>query len=463
MKILTIIFASLLLSWGAHGAIQPVVGSTEVTRANNGRTTNQWLRNPVAYGVLLIPTNTGAGAGTISGTAGTHTLTVASTTGLRPGYEIAIGVDQYDVARVINGTSFYTVQALLNTYVAQPWDVYTNAVSMEDVVANQIAWIGADGGYGIVGSGIGNSGRYTLQHDSGDGFSMQLGGDGSYLINDNEGLGWGAPFIIMNGTQARFNAITIMPDGPLWFYRGFTNQEHSVLGSNVFFGFGAARWQMSNDHRGTLSVKAETNAINSGVNFAANGNVGIGTATPTNTLHVAGPVMVDAGSGHSIRFHNNGGNNPQLDFKFNGGTQGSIQGSMGSGNDIHIVPKVGGNSAFTVGNVGIGTTTPADKLDVIGNSRTSLTNFSTNGFASFSTQALVTVSTTGYTNTTGRNVFWIGQSNGDLVVNKFEKNGTQISFFSTIIAEGALATIPLKPGQWVTTSGILTTNIIDFW
>jgi hypothetical protein len=51
-------------------------------------------------------------------------------------------------------------------------------------------------------------------------------------------------------------------------------------------------------------------------------------------------------------------------------------------------------------------------------------------------------------------VFVIVQSaDGDLVVNQYETNGTRLVNPTAALPVGALATIPLKPNQWITTVG----------
>lgn len=104
----------------------------------------------------------------------------------------------------------------------------------------------------------------------------------------------------------------------------------------------------------------------------ANGNVGIGTAAPSNKLSVSGGLLVDAGN------TNSGGS---LDVT--NSTNALIFGATGSGEGIASKRTAGGNqygldfyTGFTNkmailsnGNVGIGTTAPAHRLDVNGNIR----------------------------------------------------------------------------------------------
>src|SRR5207247_1111332 len=95
-----------------------------------------------------------------------------------------------------------------------------------------------------------------------------------------------------------------------------------------------------------------------GVNTATtNTKVGIGTTAPTRHLHVAGPsdqeIMIES-------------TDP-------GGIKWTLQSSSGaSSGRFEIIDRTANASRFSIlasGNVGIGTTAPADKLDVNGDIR----------------------------------------------------------------------------------------------
>src|SRR5439155_25898125 len=96
------------------------------------------------------------------------------------------------------------------------------------------------------------------------------------------------------------------------------------------------------------------------------GNVGIGTATPTHTVHVAAP-------GPTLALQDNDGNATQVGFVSLRNTDNTETGWMGFGDPTNphlgIVNARPGGHIFLLpfaGNVGIGTTAPTAKLDVRG-------------------------------------------------------------------------------------------------
>jgi hypothetical protein len=103
------------------------------------------------------------------------------------------------------------------------------------------------------------------------------------------------------------------------------------------------------------------------VRVTETGNVGIGTTSPGNKLS----VVTGAGADDTIpALGSNGGKFSLLN---NGGVYGLISGVLGSGNSFFQTQRVDGTAtAYNMllqpngGNVGIGTTSPGARLDVIG-------------------------------------------------------------------------------------------------
>jgi hypothetical protein len=111
------------------------------------------------------------------------------------------------------------------------------------------------------------------------------------------------------------------------------------------------------------------------------GNVGIGTTSPIYKLHVAGSTYVNGGtlfidSEQFLRWGN------------------SNQGIRGV-NDTSLEFVSGGSERMRItaaGNVGIGTTSPSEKLHVYGNLKVDGQTFMTSGFSSYNTDGLFSAS-----------------------------------------------------------------------
>ena len=116
-----------------------------------------------------------------------------------------------------------------------------------------------------------------------------------------------------------------------------------------------------------------TTALGNSVLFETGGNIGVGTVSPLQKLHVAGDINIDAAGG--IRISNTAASGQFLRGNGTRFVSSLIQaGDLPSGSTNYIQNQVAanqsagfritGNGLFNGGNVGIGTISPFDLLDV---------------------------------------------------------------------------------------------------
>jgi hypothetical protein len=121
--------------------------------------------------------------------------------------------------------------------------------------------------------------------------------------------------------------------------------------TNSYFTFGA-------NGTGTGKCIIQRNATDV-VTIDASGNVGIGTSSPAVTLHV------DASGGGAIRAGRSSvsGEYIQMDHD---GTNGTLRATGASGSLAFVTNSAERARIDASGNVGIGTSSPAQKVDVVG-------------------------------------------------------------------------------------------------
>jgi hypothetical protein len=128
------------------------------------------------------------------------------------------------------------------------------------------------------------------------------------------------------------------------------------------------------DAGGALPIKAGSLAITSSYSNSAptnglyvQGNTGIGTASPVGKLHVVDSSQeIYTGGDHLYLKYTGAGHYPYIGFLDSGGTRGGYLGYGVPGSYMGLYLENGNNLYIGGGSVGIGTTTPAQTLDVFG-------------------------------------------------------------------------------------------------
>ena len=160
------------------------------------------------------------------------------------------------------------------------------------------------------------------------------GGGTTYLLNSSATIG----YVVYDGTQ---HALPFAEEnGPQHTFK--TTEDSYVSSYQQYLAAGLAV-------EGSLHTK---------------GNVGIGTSTPQATLDVQGDAIINGPVGSTLTLQKISNNNPAITFK------GLASFSVLEGGDDRFSVWVGNDYRLSVlknGNVGIGTTTPGQKLSVLGN------------------------------------------------------------------------------------------------
>ncbi|MDO9185922.1 MAG: hypothetical protein Q7W13_07915 [Bacteroidia bacterium] len=208
-------------------------------------------------------------------------------------------------------------------------------------------------------------------------FGTGINGTGTSLSTGNIGIGVTSPNARLDVRSASGG-----PDTTLKVVRNFNgeiNKTAAFIGG-IDAGFtNSGIYVMQKDNTGFSSVNTYLlNVVNNGASqMLVNGlgNVGIGTTTPATKLHVAGDVRVITTAAGTLQT-----NVANRDFDFTGNTPANrvltVHPDVNAGTAYsNIVVDFYGNNGITNipgftllrnGSVGIGTTTPASKLEVQG-------------------------------------------------------------------------------------------------
>jgi len=202
----------------------------------------------------------------------------------------------------------------------------------------------------------------------------------TWLGNGNVGI----------GTTAPTSKLEVMASSPTTDIASFYTTAMNNSFGTVSIGNGTGAWTKLAAGNSAFQIRNYTSDVSYVHVNVSNGNVGIGTTTPTNKLHVAGNALFiprttnDGVSGESISV--------EIYGKLPTGTATSVGGikmgwynsyggidvlrgggGFGVGLAFNVSPDVAGGTTYEAmrimlnGNVGIGNTNPGQKLDVTGN------------------------------------------------------------------------------------------------
>lgn len=193
-------------------------------------------------------------------------------------------------------------------------------------------------------------------------FSENSGGGGSVVIDSSVGIGTTSPLVKLDAR----GSISAQLDTAYYRLRRTNGTDVGYITDSTTWGDSGTDFSLG---ASSANLRFYTNnSVAERMRIDSSGNVGIGTASPSHKLDVEG---TDA---YLINL-NNTSTDARLQFETSGTARGHLSAGTGlftmygnSGTALRFMPN--GSTAMyinTSGNVGIGTTTPSQKLQVKGN------------------------------------------------------------------------------------------------
>lgn len=336
--------------------------------------------------------------GTLTGDLTTPNLTVLN------GYVNGMAIGS-------NGTSQYMPQIDLNTLTASGFYKGWGMANAPDMGW----WYVMVEGHDNVG---GNAAGWTKQTITSYGAGNTYAAGTMFIRNQTGGTSW-TPWAILlkGGSPVTANSLTEFSGsgqtsiGSNFVLQGIDNSRTLGKGPSLTFAFpantdGSNIWEQArilatpdNNSNGNaqgrlyLQVRDLYNPgvgdswnWRTGLMIQANGNVGIGTTSPEQKLEVKGGIKINGNSGESIGLQAWDGVGNMLFQLKRGGTSGNDAELVGWDGITFSTNHTAGNVKMRMdvnGNVGIGTTSPTEKLSVNGNIRSKKLIVTQTGWADY--------------------------------------------------------------------------------